>query len=239
MPVFDPKVLQAVVREAVGLPLDEMIVQIHESLLERYPGRIDPRPSWVLNQAAGSLGAFVCLHASLEEYVLIFGTPVGTQGHSGRFPADDWFIMLTGEQHVFAKGELQMRVFEPGDMNHMRRGEATGFRLTPGAWGMEYARGFIPGMLPFGLADTLFGNLDYREFLGLVRVYGKLTMRELAMRLPVGEGVRRLVGIDREARSQVEFLSLAHEDESRGRTRAAGLAERHLGSASAAQTLHR
>lgn len=213
MPIFDPTELHDLIKSVVGLPLDEMFVQLHESLLERYPGHIDPSPEWILNQAGGSLGQFLTLHASLEEYILIFGTPVGTQGHSGRFPADDYYYILSGEQHVFHKGDLQMRVYEPGDLNHMRRGHALSFRMTPGSWGVEYARGFIPGMLPFGLADTVFSNLDYGEFLRLVRVYGRNTVRELAHKLPLSEGMRRALGVRPEARSQLrEKLRLRSDD---------------------------
>ena len=44
---------------------------------------------------------------------------------------------------------------------------------------LEYARGFIPAMLPFGLADTLFGTLDWQTLGKTLSLYGKSTIKEL------------------------------------------------------------
>ena len=42
---------------------------------------------WIFVNAGGWMGAMYLLHASLTEYVLLFGTAVDTSGHSG---SEDW-----------------------------------------------------------------------------------------------------------------------------------------------------
>ncbi|MBK8717424.1 MAG: hypothetical protein IPN32_22165 [Deltaproteobacteria bacterium] len=99
---------------------------------------------------------------SMTEYLIVFGSAIGTEGHTGRFLADDWFVILDGEQWAFDAGSLSRQEFKPGDMHHLPRGTARGYRIPDHCWALEYARGFIPGMLPFGLADGLSSTLDVR-----------------------------------------------------------------------------
>ncbi len=99
--VFSEKVLIEISREAVlkGAGNSSVVVDTVISLLrEKYPEWVIEKPEWVFNNAGGAMGAMTVLHASLSEYVIVFGSAIGTEGHSGRFLADDWFNILVGEQ---------------------------------------------------------------------------------------------------------------------------------------------
>ena len=85
---FDPAALHAVAQQAAGLqlPSDELITRTVELLAEQYPDHIDAGPGrWVGSKAGGVLGKVRFLYFSPREYVVIFGTPTGTQGFSGRY----------------------------------------------------------------------------------------------------------------------------------------------------------
>jgi C-8 sterol isomerase len=177
--IFEPETLREIARGALGQPIDKVIEQVASELEQRYPGYILTDREWIFNNAGGAMGAMMLLHASITEYVMIFGTPVGTEGATGRFPADDYFIMLEGEHWSFAEGDLQRHVVKPGDWAILRRGESKAYRLPHGGWALEYARGAIPLMLPFGLADTLSSTLDLSQIGRTMRLYTKSVVGNL------------------------------------------------------------
>lgn len=177
--VFEPHALHDVVREAMGSSIQETIPALTDALATRWPDNIDCDHPWVFNNAGGAMGALKVFHASLTEYLIIFGSPIGTEGHTGRFLADDYFYILEGEQWAFAEGDLERSVYRPGEMHHLPRGTARGYRIPESCWALEYARGAIPAMLPFGLADAMFSTLDLRSVARLMSVYGRSVVGQL------------------------------------------------------------
>ena len=179
--IFEPRILQQVAVEGIGknLPVGELIAAVKAELFKRYPGHINPSPKWVFNNAGGAMGALCVLHASLTEYVIVFGTPVGTEGHSGRFFVDDYFIILAGEQWAFSAGQFTRETYRPGDLHHLARGEAKQYKVPEMCWALEYARGPIATMFPFGLIDTFTSTLDFYSLLQTLWVYTKSVTKEL------------------------------------------------------------
>lgn len=173
--VFDQTVLHRIAQEAVdtGQPLKGKVAHLRSRLTDIYPGQINQSDDWVYNVAGGAMGQMTVLHASLWEYLIVFGTPIGTEGFTGRFFADDYFMILEGEQWAFNEGESGRMVFKPGDMHHMPRGEARGYRMPEHCYALEYARGLIPTMLPFGLIDQFTSALDPPTVVKTLKIYTK------------------------------------------------------------------
>ncbi|MBM4371371.1 MAG: hypothetical protein FJ098_06930 [Deltaproteobacteria bacterium] len=179
--VFDPAVLYECAKKGVGIErIEDSFDVVTAALLDRYPGYVDGGPRrWVFNNAGGAMGQLTLLHASLSEYIIFFGSAIGTEGHSGRYAAEvhDW--LFRGDMWCFVEGETEKTVYHPGDWAVLGPGKTKGYRLPDAAWMLEYARGPIPGMLPFGLADSLLSTLDHKAVRRTVWNYGRLTVRSL------------------------------------------------------------
>ncbi|RJO74060.1 MAG: hypothetical protein C4523_01495 [Myxococcales bacterium] len=177
--LFDPAVLHEIAQKGIGLPYDTMFQTVIAELDRRYPGRIRVQQRWIFNNACGAMGQLTLLYGSLTEYLILFGTPIGTEGHSGRYSADVHDFMIDGEMLTYREGEFVPTVFKPGDRALLERGASKGYCVRDHAWMLEYSKGWIPFMLPTGLADNFFSNLDFRSVFTLMWDYGKLCVREL------------------------------------------------------------
>lgn len=58
--------------------------------------------------------------ASLFEYVMIWGIPICSEGHSGRHRVAFWDTVIDGEAWYFAEGQFEKRVYRPGDYEGAR-----------------------------------------------------------------------------------------------------------------------
>ncbi|RNC38330.1 C-8 sterol isomerase [Trypanosoma cruzi] len=168
--VFDPKTLKAVshrgieaarVQHGVNATPEQVIEKVINELTKTYPRYAVYSGRWLWNNAGGAMGSMTVLHCSFTEYVIIFGTAVGTEGHTGRFHwAEDFFTILYGEQWASLPKVANPEIYKPGDQHYLPRGSAKQYRMPNACWALEYARGNIPSMLFFGLADSITSTVD-------------------------------------------------------------------------------
>lgn len=140
-----------------------VVSYIVERLAQQHPDHVNLDEEWIFNNAGGAMGAMYIIHASVTEYLIIFGTAIGTEGHTGRHTADDYFHILKGEQLAYApgRGVYEPEVYGQGSVHHLKRGDVKQYKMEQGCFALEYARGWIPPMLFFGYADTLSSTLDF------------------------------------------------------------------------------
>lgn len=121
----------------------------------------------------------------MTEYLIIFGTALGTEGHTGRHTADDYFHILSGTQYAYSPGPgiYAPEIYPQGSVHHLRRGEVKQYSMREACFALEYARGWIPGMLAFGYADALTSTLDW----GTVWRMTVRTGREMVGNLMLGK----------------------------------------------------
>lgn len=179
---IDPEVLAKVAREVVGLPLEngQLITRATELLAAEYPDLIDAAPRrWVGSRAGGILGKVRFLYFSPREYIVIFGSPTGTQGFSGRYKRVQIHKFLLAGQidsYDLESDDLVGMTLRPGEHTCLEKGHARGLTIHPGSWHIEYGRGAVATTLPFAVVDTLLVSLEFEsvrrstvEFTRLVR----------------------------------------------------------------------
>lgn len=179
---IDPAALHRVAKQVVGIPLDdsELITRAIELLADEYPDLIDTAPGrWVGSKAGGILGKVRFLYFSPREYVVIFGTPTGTQGFSGRYKRVEIHKFLIAgriDSYDLESDDTIAMTLLPGEHTCLEKGRARGLTIHPNSWHIEYGRGAVATTLPFAMVDTLLVSLELEsvrrstvEFARLVR----------------------------------------------------------------------
>lgn len=88
----------------------------------------DNSSKWIFINAGGWMGSFCLLHASLTEYILLFGTSIETSGHSGRYWIDIYDTILRGTFQQWSEGTTHYVTYSAGDTVYHPRLAATAVR---------------------------------------------------------------------------------------------------------------
>ncbi|CAL8280207.1 unnamed protein product [Merluccius merluccius] len=178
--VFTREDVARIAKQYAGQDHDHAFSKIVVELRKRYPGHILPDEDlqWVFVNAGGWMGSMCLLHASLSEYVLLFGTALDTGGHSGRYWAEISDTIISGTFRQWKEGTTESQLYYPGDTVVHGAGEAAAVRWSSGTWMVEYGRGLIPSTLAFALGDTVFSTLDPVTLLRTARLYCRALLLE-------------------------------------------------------------
>ncbi|KAK4525871.1 hypothetical protein GAYE_SCF17G3780 [Galdieria yellowstonensis] len=178
-PKFDKEVIRNIAEKAVGLGREEAFHNISKQLQTVYPQLITDSSEWIFINAGGWMGSFYLLHASLTEYVLLFGTAIETSGHSGRYWIDIYDTLIRGTFQQWSEGTTYYVTYSPGDTIYHPRLSATAVRWKEDTWMLEYAHGPILSSFLFALSDSLFSTLDWLTIYKSMRVYSFQLLRSL------------------------------------------------------------
>ncbi|XP_016043503.1 sigma non-opioid intracellular receptor 1 isoform X3 [Erinaceus europaeus] len=113
--VFQHEEIAQLARQYAGLDHELAFSRLIVELRRLHPGHVlpDEELQWVFVNAGGWMGAMCLLHASLSEYVLLFGTALGSGGHSGRYWAEISDTIISGTFHQWREGTTKGEVFYP------------------------------------------------------------------------------------------------------------------------------
>jgi hypothetical protein len=179
---FDPDVVHACAMKSLGHKKPEMFDVFADAMEQEYPNLLDRGQPWLYSIAGGAMIQMKLYYASIHEYIMIWGTPIGSEGHSGRHFTGFWDTVIDGETWYYGEGQFEKTVYKPGDRIYVGPGQARAMNFTDGVWAVEYARGFIPYSVPFGVADELLSCWDWVTAAQTLTLYTDLVCQSLGRR---------------------------------------------------------
>lgn len=129
-----------------------------------------PDDAMLWNFAGGALAHYRMLYCSRREYLILFGTPIGAGGFSGRYKIDvhDW--TLTGQMRTHLVGDVTPTIMEPGSWAKLMAGDTKIYTADPNTYMLEYARGRIVTAFDFGVtAPRRSISRDRKNMRGQIR----------------------------------------------------------------------
>ena len=185
MAIFDPDVVHKCALECLGMTKPQMFDAFAQALSKHYPKILDFSQPWIYSIAGGAMIQMKLYYASTSEYIMVWGTPIGSEGHSGRHFTGFWDTVIDGETWYYGEGQFEKTIYKPGDRIYVGPGQARAMNFTNGVWAVEYARGFIPLSMPFGTVEEVFICLDFLTAAQTFSLYTDLTAQAWGHKLVI------------------------------------------------------
>ncbi len=179
--VFTPEEVQSIANIGAGLPLKDRWEMMRQELEKRHPGKIASSLKWTFNAAGNVVANIAVVYAAPNEYVAFFGTPIGDTGFSGYYTsADVWDCMVAGQMYTFDPGQFEKSVYNAGDTAYLPKGSRRVFRYVDSCWMIDYARGNIATMFPYGIINpAMYTTLDFKSAWEQISNYAELVLKSM------------------------------------------------------------
>ena len=177
---FDPDVINSIAQRHIGKPMAEMADAIGQDLEACYPDFVDTSLPLVFNSGGGIMYQLKIFAMTPHEYIMICGSSIGSSGFSGRHPAAFWDTVLSGEANYMHQDQWELKSYKTGDRIFVDRGQAATIDFPDHCWMLEYSRGTLIWLLPFGIVNVFTNTLDFRSLFQLMKIYASLSRRYFA-----------------------------------------------------------
>ena len=173
--LFDPDAIDRIAQRHLGKPMSEMAEAIGRDLQGCYPDYVDVTMPLVFNSGGAIMYQLKIFAMTPHEYIMICGSSIGSSGFSGRHPAAFWDTVLSGQATYMHQEKWEARSYKAGDRIFVDRWESATIDFPDHCWMLEYARGSLVWLLPFGIVNVFTNTLDFYSLLRLIRIYLSLT----------------------------------------------------------------
>lgn len=180
--VFDPHELRDLALRHVGKPVGVIAADLEQDLADKYGKLISRDMPWVITPAGFLMYQVKMVFARPNEYIGLMGIPVESTGHTGRHPVTYYDTMLSGGSRNFHPGQHEPEIVKAGDFLVTRPGEAFAAQVTDHIFFLEYCRGPLVTLMPFGFSNYLFATLDLKSAVTLAGSWLKLVWRSRGVR---------------------------------------------------------
>jgi C-8 sterol isomerase len=181
---LDPYELRDLALQHVGKPVPQIAADLEHDLVAKYGNMIQTDMPWVLTPAGFVMYQVKMVFARRNEYLGLMGVPVASTGHTGRHPVTYYDTILSGGSRNASATDLIATDVKAGDFLVTRPWEAFTANIDDHIFFLEYCRGPLATIMPFGLANFVFGTLDLKSAGQIMRTNATLNWRSRGVSTP-------------------------------------------------------